>query len=252
MIQYAPSRAATQSSPLVNAYRDPCFCLQDELYSDNLTNLFPQPAKSRLYNSLLHNIQNRLLGGLVYSISWTVQQTLKQLETVCSNTKRQREIRALEQSLLETHFSELESDFRATTGGVARLARFIPIVRTPVTLLVDAAEKANHANLSTLEKCSKVTLQALSFLPRLAFKALGKISRVARQILEVPKNYSRTLLHNPDILNNDIQALFDRAFSRCLDIKKKLFDQPIRFASTQEVREEDCRRGIPLLPVHTQ
>lgn len=264
MTQCSLSRSAKQSSPLVNAYRDPCFCLQDvanrenrssdclDVYQpDEESQLFPRPTKARLYTSLLHNIPNRLLGGLIYSLSWTAQQTLKQLEAVCSNTKRQREIRALEQSLLTTHFSELESDFRATTSGVARLARFVPIVRTPVTLLVDAAEKANHANLSTLEKCSKVTLQALSFLPRIAFKTLGKISRVTRQILEVPKDYSRSLLHNPDILNNDIQALFDRAFSRCHDIKKKLFGQSIRFASTQEIREEDCQGDVSRLPIHT-
>jgi len=146
-----------------------------------------------------------------------------------------KKIEATEKMLLETHFAELNSDRERLAHDVTALARFVPFIRGPVTVLVDRVEKINHENMSAIEKCSKVALSVLSFIPRLVFKACHVMTSLFHKCIRYPKGYCHTCVQNPDRLDGDIVSLYHRISS----FRYSISARPLRYRSVEELEQEE-------------
>ena len=186
-----------------------------------------------------YNITSRAVALVGYSFFSLVDACLGVVRWVTTDTGKLKKIQATERALLETHFSELNADRQQLARGITNVVRFIPFIRTPVTLLVDAAEQVNNHNMRFLEKCSKAALSSLAFIPKMACKAVRGCSGLLQRCIRYPRGYCREGLQNPDRLDGDISALFHRLCSFGYSMKRTVIQPHYR---TVEKVEQLARR----------
>lgn len=206
-----------------------------------LSTLIPSLPAAKECDSYSYNVASRVAALVGYSLCTILDGCLGCVRWITTDTGKLKKIQVVERVLLETHFSELNADRQQVAHGMTKVVRLIPFIRTPVTLLIDAAEKASNHNMKFLEKCSKVALSALSFIPKMACKACNGCASLLQKCIRYPRGYCRERLQNPDRLNGDISALFHRLGSFGYSIKRALSHPQYR---TLEEVEQIARRSL--------
>lgn len=195
--------------------------VRDQKIHDLALSAFAHPPKRAPdINSWSRSVLGRSVGLAGVAFGSAIEGVFRLVRWITHDTKQLKKIEATERILLETHFSELNADSAHLVQGVSKVARFIPFLHAPVFFLVNSLEKANHENLKFVEKCSKVALSTLSFIPKLAMKTCSTVAGFLQKSNRYPLRYCQSLVQKPDTLSDDLSSLVHRVASGSYSLKR--------------------------------